>query len=576
MCFCGNRTDNAIKNHWNSSVKKKLDSYLASGLLTQLQTVPIAGNPNQPIASTSSRLQRSGDDSGPRGTEEEEASQCSQESANAGHFPYAGDMSIAVFENGEDYRPNEESNLCNPSQVSCSEPYYISLGDVSASLPDTACQEDYSAQMIEYTHEPRHITNGDNQLSSHALPNISSLGFEHESSQVQNGCIVPSESHDMVNVPFHSSEHMFIPDDECCRILFSEAMGDYNKGENMIDSNGCASLHSPSSGPSSSGARLLYTAEANQLLGSEDQQFISEAHDNLIYANGLNSSPCIDRNRIDSAAMQETPGIENDTSSLVPVNSFCHGSDTIQTSNPRDEEPNGHAEQEEAGALCYEPPRFPSLDIPFLSCDLVQSGGDMQQEFSPLGIRQFMMSSMNCLTPFKLWDSPSRDDSPDALLRSAAKTFTATPSILKKRSRDLLSPLSDKRIDKKLEVDMTSTLIKNFSRLDVMFVDNETQHLLSPASVEKLNSGTSVEDDKENHREAIKVEQVEEKNESANLDDKKSEEDTDKSNSEDMTEQRPLDIDSKTTNDVIVAATVSITILKSAVIQNVIITYLVI
>lgn len=121
----------------------------------------------------------------------------------------------------------------------------------------------------------------------------------------------------------------------------------------------------------------------------------------------------------------------------------------------------------------------------------------MQQEYSPLGIRQLMMSSMNCLTPFRLWDSPSRDDSPDAVLKSAAKTFTGTPSILKKRHRDLLSPspLSERRSDKKLESDInqgffcTSSLTKEFSRLDVMFDNSGTN--------QKSNSGP-FDEDKEN------------------------------------------------------------------------------
>jgi hypothetical protein len=57
-----NRTDNAIKNHWNSSVKKKLDSYLASGLLAQFPALPHAGHQNQPMLSSSSRMQSSGGD----------------------------------------------------------------------------------------------------------------------------------------------------------------------------------------------------------------------------------------------------------------------------------------------------------------------------------------------------------------------------------------------------------------------------------------------------------------------------------------------------------------------------------
>ncbi|KAK7410363.1 hypothetical protein VNO78_01087 [Psophocarpus tetragonolobus] len=570
------RTDNAIKNHWNSSVKKKLDSYLASGLLTQLQNVPLAGNLNQPIASISSRLQQSGDDNGPRRTEGEEASQCSQESANAVHFSSAREMTSVVLQTGEEYRPNEE-----PSQASCSEPYYVSLDEVTASLPDMASQDICTSQFIDqkYSQKPRNSTNGDCQLDLIDMTNISSLDFGQESSQLQNECVAPSESGDMVNVPFQTSvglgvattmgptsmdsvkpEHMLMSDEECCRILFSEAMsdecfssGDYNKGVNMVDLLGCTSFLSQSSLPSvpsvvsSTGDRLMYTAEANQLLGSEDQQFVSRTQDNLIYANDLSSSPCM--RKIDSAEMQEPSNVVKDDSKLVLVNSFGCELDARLTSYPTDEKPNVHTEQEEdTGALCYEPPRFPSLDIPFLSCDLIQSGGNMQQEFSPLGIRQFMMSSMNCLTPFRLWDSPSRDDSPDALLKSAAKTFTGTPSILKKRNRDLLSPLSDKRIDKKIEIE--STLIKNFSRLDVMFDDNEAQEadLPHPSSMQIRDSRTSLEDDKENCGQVVKVEQVEEKNKSAVLDDKKSEKDCDH-NSQDKNKQQPFVVDSEIKND---------------------------
>lgn len=38
------RTDNAIKNHWNSSVKKKFDAYMSSGLLDEFQGQPLPEN----------------------------------------------------------------------------------------------------------------------------------------------------------------------------------------------------------------------------------------------------------------------------------------------------------------------------------------------------------------------------------------------------------------------------------------------------------------------------------------------------------------------------------------------------
>ncbi|KAL0311991.1 UNVERIFIED_CONTAM: Transcription factor R-4 [Sesamum radiatum] len=156
----------------------------------------------------------------------------------------------------------------------------------------------------------------------------------------------------------------------------------------------------------------------------------------------------------------------------VPANDFVLApSNDSQCCSSKEKDPAESDELKDSGALFYEPPRFPSLDIPFFSCDLIKSGTDMHQEYSPLGIRQLMISSM---TPFKLWDSPSRDGSPESVLKSAAKSFTSTPSILKKRHRDLVSPLSEKRGEKKLECiskqDTFSNMINNdLSELEVMF-----------------------------------------------------------------------------------------------------------
>jgi len=526
---------------------------LASGLLTQLQSAPVVGNPSQSMVATSSRSQCNEDENALQRIEGDEILECSHESANALHFPSTREMTGVDVQPEEENRSNEECSLGmdhSPSQASCSEPYLVSIDDsiddVTICIPEIAHHEACSSEFNDqYSHEPGNSINEDHHLNLHSLPNISSMDLGKDSPQMQRDCTDPSGIHDLVNVPYQTSvglaasthmettsmdsakpDHMLISDDECCRVLFSEAnndrrfiCGDYNKGVGTVEFSGhpafvCQSCHIPifeTGGTStlpltcpqcSNNFKGMSSSQSNHPVHSaepENQQFVSRAPDNFTYGNDTSSSRI---DAMESAVMQ----------------------DVKQTCYQTDEKTNMHTEKEGKGALCYEPPRFPSLDIPFLSCDLVQSGGDMQQEFSPLGIRQFMMSSMNCMTPSRLWDSPSRDDSPEALLKSAAKTFAGTPSILKKRCRDLLSPLSDKRIGKKHETDMASSLPKAFSSLEA--------DILSPSSLQKQNSRASgFDDDKENCGQADKGKQVEETIRSAILEEKKSQRDALDSNS---------------------------------------------
>ncbi|KAJ6354545.1 hypothetical protein OIU77_005202 [Salix suchowensis] len=500
--FLPGRTDNAIKNHWNSSVKKKLDSYVASGLLEQFQSSPLVGHQTLSMPSSSSRLHSSGDDNAQRGgSEAEDISECSQGSTMVGCSQSAGDLGIAVFHTREELQYAEESGLRkeqSSSPASCSEQYYI---------PEMPCELGGSSNFLQqsFSHNTLPSASNDYQFDLPELPNLSALELRQESSALPTHCINANESHELVNAPFQTSiGHLDAPTS-----MGNIAASSEQSGQIFISDDEC---EMDSSLPQSPNIQISETERSTsqsscpprepnpltvQSFGTLEQQFITSMHDSFIYTNDAINPSC--DNGTGNTVLQEQTFLQ-EPSKLVPVNTFPSDSVTI-SSCAANEKPNEHAEQQEAGGLCYEPPRFPSLDMPFLSCDLVQSGSDMQQEYSPLGIRQLMMSSMNCITPFRLWDSPSRDGSPDAVLKSAAKTFTGTPSILKKRNRDLLSPLSDRRGDKKLEIDMASNLSKEFSCLDVMFdgseIHNRSTSLLPSSSKQEKNHESSGED-KEN------------------------------------------------------------------------------
>lgn len=496
------RTDNAIKNHWNSSVKKKLDMYLASGLLPQFQGLPLPTHPNRSAASSSSRAQQSSEDNSvvKGGEEVDDTSECSQGSNIA--FSSQSTRNSNVRPTGE-CRATEDLSS-NP----CSEDYRPVFQEAAFGIPEVPCELGEKFPENDFSLDWAALVGKDWPLNSNDLPDMSVLELGQDSSGLY---LLPSFNGQNNNheAPFPQESTCMtvvtdtpnIIDNSDCRMAYPEAdQGGCCLSENVISDfggntdsflNHSPRLQIPEHGTFAS--QSCYTP--SDMLGSSfsqplpvptqlpeaDGQFISgidptqyryshenadqesgppSAHGGFLYPKEPDRLPCEDSNTNEA----------NKSPKIVPVDDYVLSpSNDSQRCYSVDKDIKSD-ERKDSGALYYEPPRFPSLEMPFFSCDLIQSGSDMHQEYSPLGIRQLMISSM---TPFKLWDSPSRCDSPAAILKSAAKTFTGTPSILKKRHRDLVSPLSEKRDEKKLEASTRkvsfSNLTNGFSQLEVMF-----------------------------------------------------------------------------------------------------------
>jgi myb proto-oncogene protein len=549
-------------------VKKKVDSYRASGLLAQFQGLtPVeytAGSLN--VDSSSAMTNQISEDSGFNVCREvEDSAELSQSSFVKGSCSQEEQTDVALGSHLNVHESLCEDGFTNSDNVASALPdmhHQLSTSDMDQGKHlqgefsqgmdlDTHLQQEFSQGMdlhLDIDEVPNNFVITDSQASSELAGQFQDAQIMHNSEN-DRGSLIPSVSECEHNINMMSE--VDIQNDNCFHteqwqdisirpdVYSSEAASNFSVPLCPLKTEPASNFSAPlcplkASEPASNFSAPLcplktsepasdFSAPLCPLKTSEPETMMG---DHLYYQSSETSLPpsfiFSDVAYNESDAKFETSHCCQDfeiktrynTSGDPGQNSYISRDVRNQTSEPMDSIPEPEKEQlvvlqqscleptayneeealpsqgdtmlsekEDAGALCYEPPCFSSFEVPFVSCELVTSS-DLP-EYSPLGIRELMRSSLNFPTPVRLWGSPTRDGSPDAVLKNAAKSFVRTPSIMKKRPRDLSSPSPDIRNEKKSNTEkdcgrsgMSSTRIgKSFMDIPDDFFD-----LVSPRS----------------------------------------------------------------------------------------------